>query len=155
MLPEVLATRTITAIPFGMAKSRNQGGWPFGKKLKAWLVEHEEDLPAFAKRAGIPYGSLHAYVTTERKIPSDRMQKVALATRLSADYWNSDLQYPPPAIYGADAVEAAWRRIQALPADLLNEYLALVEDPDDLRRTLQLRRTARGYSAPPGREPRQ
>jgi len=150
---QTLAAGPLAVIPFGVAK-RDPTPWTFGKQLKAWLVAHDEDLPAFAKRAGIPYGSLHAYVTTNRKVPSDRMQRVALATRIPSDYWISGKPYPPPAVYSADAVEAAWRRLQALPDDLLTEYLGLLDDTDDLRRTLELRRTARGYSAPRGPAPR-
>lgn len=121
-----------------------------------WLVENGEKMPAFAKRAGIPYNSLHAYVTTSRRITAERLSRVAVATGLPSDYWMDDaLPYPPPAEYGPEAIEQARRRLATLPMDLLNEFLEILNDPDDARRTANMRRVSRGLPPLPAPRPTQ
>ena len=150
-MPQPLALSALAPIYATVAKPPDRPRtWPFGKKLEMWLAEHGESMPSFAKRAGIPYGSLHAYATADRKIPSTRLQRIAVASRLPADYWlNDDLPYPPPSEYGPDIVERVRERLAAFPADLLNELLDALADENELRSMLALRRAALGLRLRP------
>lgn len=152
-VPSALAIPSAPAFLGFVPKPRSQARFnAFGRKLDKWCTDHDETLPDFAERARVPYKSLHAYCTTTRAMPAPRMSLIAKATGLPADFWTNDaLDWPPPAAYGERAVEDAQKRLAALPMDLLNELLDVLNDPDDVKRTLALRRTARAYSSPPGR----
>lgn len=125
-----------------VASKRKRAQWTFGAKLKRWLVDAGTNVNAFAERLGIPQSSLQRYVNGT-KIPPDRLRSIALATRIPADYWlNDDLPYPPPVEY-LNLEEEALAAMKSLTTEQLAELLDVLRDPEDLRRTLAMRRAAR------------
>lgn len=119
--------------------------WPFGRKLALWLKDHGTSLNAFARRHGIAQQTLHGWVKLGRRVPAEAVERVAAATRLPAAYWmNGALPYPPALEY-ANLAEAVLAALKALPLDQLIEVHEMLGDPEDLRRTLALRRAAREH----------
>lgn len=129
------------------ARKKDPEAWPFPRKFPMWLADHSESMAAFARRSGVPQPSLHAYTKQGRKMPADVVGRIAIATKLPADYWLNDrIPYPPPADY-ANAAEDIARVVRTLPLDLLQEALPILRDENELRRTLALRRLAATWPA--------
>lgn len=47
------------------------------KLLQTWIREKGEDLPAFAAKMEIPYGTFYGYARADRQIPQDVLHSVA------------------------------------------------------------------------------
>lgn len=125
-------------------RRRVDAPWPFGRKFRLWLSDQGVSLTAFARRAGIAQQTLHGWVMLGRRLPAEAVARIAAATRLPGAYWtDSTLPYPPALEY-VNGVEDALAALKALPLDQLAAVLEMLRDPEDLRRTLSLRRAARG-----------
>lgn len=124
-------------------KRKDTPAWPFARKFSLWLTDNGWTLNRFAMRHGFAQSTLQAWVKQGVRIPSEAIGRIAAATRLPADYWlRADVPYPPPAEY-AGAAEEIEQAIRALPLEVVQELRSLFRDPDDLKRTLALRRAAR------------
>ena len=125
-------------------RRKGDGAWPFERKFALWLSDHGLTLNAFARRHGFPQQTLHGWVKLGRRIPGEAIALIAAVTKLPADYWLSEcLPYPAPLEY-ASLTEDALAALKGLPLEQLSEVLAMLRDPEDLKRTLALRRAARG-----------
>lgn len=143
-MPETLAPPRLASPDPWMATPRKASArWTFGRKFSLWLEDSGQSLTQFADREGIPQSSLQAYTKQARKIPPARLRTIAKATRLPADYWlDEEIPYPPPVDY-LNLAEEVVAALKSVPAVALQEILAMLRDPEDLRRTLAIRRAAR------------
>lgn len=122
---------------------KQPAAWTFGRKLSLWLADRNQSLNAFAKSLGVPQSTMHGWVRQGIKVSPEGLRKIAAATGLSAGYWLSEATpYPPPAEV-LDVEAEVQQAIQALTPDQLIAILEMLQDPDDLRRTLALRKAAR------------
>lgn len=142
--PEVLSPQGPRRNLSRMApRKKFSSAWSFGRKFSLWLTDNDITLNAFAGRHGFTQSSLQRWVKVGTRLPADALQSIAEATRLPADYWlDETIPYPPPADYAnlADRLDAALKKV---PVSELTEILAILENADDRRRTLELRRIAR------------
>lgn len=118
--------------------------WPFTRKFSLWLQDNDSTLRHFAVTHGFTPSTLHRYVREGTKLPAKALTRIVHATGLPAGYWMDDaLPYPPPLEYSGLAAKVT-DALQEVSLDELQEILALLRDPADRKRTLALRRAARG-----------
>ncbi len=144
-------TRAQVLAPIGIAslyarvpaRGKHDEVWSFGRKFDHWLTDNRISLNAFAKRHGFVQSTLQRWVKAGVKVPAGEVARIAGITRLPTDYWLDDtLPWPPPTQY-ANLAERVERALQAVPLNELYEILEMVENAEDRRKTLALRRTAR------------
>lgn len=123
---------------------KKPGRYPLGKKVDQWKVEHDLEVADFVALMGFNYGTFYGWAYRGRPIPAWAVKQIAKKTGLTMEYWTNDsVPYPPPAKW-LEAQERIWEQMGNLTDAELEDLEAMMSSPEDLRRTLALRRAARG-----------
>lgn len=122
---------------------KRRGRFPLGKKVDQWCVEHDLEKADFVALMGFNYSTFYGWAYRDRVVPAWAIQRIAEKTGLTMEYWMNDaVRYPPPEKWLQEQARLQ-EQLDRLSADELEDLAAMMESPEDLRRTLALRRAAR------------